>query len=271
MFVSLCNHRIQNYKLTIREKDGRYFATLPVPPVQIPALIYIRSWDDEQQYIENLGDYSDAQSYAFYHNIGRANKNTPLQGANAVIGITDYAFTAPQEIEFLRDSTGDLPIDVREGVLPKPEYLIDFTVDERYCPRCNGTRVIKDVYIDDTGKARLLSGKDKIKQQVVKALITPIGWDVSDPLYGSELSTLIGRIITEDVRLIMQTTVMNCVNHLIEVQPTTYTDEETIVAVEGMTIEDLSNGNNNEAFAVKVIVSNRLGEKIDCSVAFNLE
>lgn len=269
LFVSVCKHRIQNYKLHIVERDGRYFAKLPTVPVRIPTLIYIRSWEDERNYIAATEDYKDLQSYAFFNSLGNVSVNTPLQGANAKIGFTHYAFTAPDEIEFLKDENDEYEIDTRKGVLPTPVYLIDFTADPKYCPRCMGTSVVKDVFIDDTGKGRIITGKEKIKQQVIKALITPVGWDVADPEYGSELSSLVGRVVTDDVRIIMQTTIMNCVNHLINNQPPTYTDEETIRGLDGITIEELGNG--NDAFAVKVIVTNALGEKIDCSVAFNLE
>ncbi len=268
-FVTICNHRIQHYKLIIRVRDGRYFATIPAPAVRIPALIFIRSWDDERKYIADKPDYTKVQSYSFYNTMGEAKLDTPLQGANAAIGFRNYAFTSETEIEFLPDTHGDYEIDTRTGILPTPVYLIDYTVDPAYCPRCGGKLVVRDVYIDDTGSARLTTGKEKIKQQVIKALLTPLGWDLSDPQYGSELPTLIGKPITEDVRIIIQTTVVQCVNHLMSNTPIEYTPEETISSIDGITIEELGTG--NDAFAIKVIVSNRLGERIDCSIAFNLE
>lgn len=277
LFVTVCNHKVQNYKLTIRERDGRYFAKLPAVPVRDTAKIFIRSWEDERNYIDSVSDYTDLKTYLNFDaryddkDIDPATEQLILHGPRAIIGIRNYAFVAEDEIEFLRDEHGKLPIEVDENIVPKPVYLIDFVCDEKYCPRCSGTRVIKDIFLYPSGITRQITGAEKIKQRVVKALITPLGWDLSDPNFGSELSSMVGKIITEDIHLVLQTTVMNCVRHLIEMQPNTYSDEETIVSLDSMSIEDLSNGNNNEAFAVKVIVTNRLGERIDCSVAFSLE
>lgn len=270
-FIAKCNHKIQNYKLDIVMENGKCIARLPFPPVLSPALIYIRSWDDEREYMESIKSYEEVQSYAFYNSLGTNAKNVPPQGPNAIIGIQSYRFLDPYTIEFVADDQGKLPVDVDPDLVPKPLYLIDFTVDPKNCPRCTGTGVIKDVYIEDTGSARIMTGKDKIKQQVVKALITPLGWDLSDPSYGSELSTLIGKAVTDDIRVIMQTTIIQCVQHLITIQPADLDDDETITSVAGITIEDISAGNGHDAFAVRVLVTNRSGDTIDCSVAFNLD
>ena len=264
-FITKCDHRINNYELQIKESGSDLIAKFPCVPVRVKSNIFIRSWQDQQKYIAELASYKDAQSYILYQGDGAARIDAPINGANAKIGITNYEFISEDTIKFLDTSK----INIDKNIVPRNKYLVDFTADPLTCPKCNGTLVIRDINIDQTGKAAYVEGKDKIKQRVVKALLTPLGSSRFDELFGSELNTLIGGTITDETRITIQTTITNAINNLIADQPTSYTDEETINAIEGMTIEQ--DPSDATKLYVKVSVSNEVGEIIDCAIGFNLE
>ena len=263
-FVTTCNHQIKNYELTITGTPGNYIAKFPVPPIQLKNRIYIRSWNDEQKYLKNITSYKDVQ-----HPIYNTAIDAPVSGANAIIGITDYAFIADDTIKFLEPTAGRPTVNPDPALVPQNKYLVDFTAIPEKCPRCNGTSVIKDINVDNTGRAVYVQDGEKIKQRVLKALMTPLGTSPYDVTFGSELDSLIGQTITESLRISMQKTIVNAVQNLIDNQATELTEKERINAIQGITIDtpdaDLS------TLYVKVLVSSVAGELIDCSIGFNLK
>lgn len=269
LFVTLCKHRIRNYRLKIEQSNNEYFAKFPCNPIQAPNQIYIRSWEEEQKYLRTLKDYKEAQSYAFNIASGSKAWDAPPQGANAKIGIGGYAFVTNDTIKFNALPGTYRTIDPNPNLVPQNIYLVDFTAELKSCPLCRGTNCIVDVAIDSEGKAVYVEGGDKIKQRVVKALMQPVGSCISDPTFGSELNNMVGTMITTETRILLQTTIVNAMNNLIANQPATYTPYETINTLEGITIEAVDD--QQDAFFVKVIVSSEAGETIDCSVGFKLK
>lgn len=263
-FVTTCDHQIKNYELTILGTPGNYTAKFPVPPIQLKNRIYIRSWDDEQKYLQNIKSYKNVQRPIYNTAI-----DAPISGANAIIGITDYAFITEDTIRFLEPTPGKPTVNPDPTLIPANKYLVDFTAIPEKCPRCNGTSVIKDIHLDNTGRAAYVQGSEKIKQRVLKALMTPLGTSPYDVTFGSELDALIGQTITESLRISMQKTIVNAVQNLIDNQDIALTDKERINAIQGITIDtpdsDLS------TLYVKVLVSSVAGEIIDCSIGFNLK
>ena len=255
-FVSKCPHKIQNYVLTLYEHNGTYRAKLPCKVVPNKATTYIRTWNDEQKYIREHTSTNVQSKLISLKNI---------VGANAAIGIHDYDFVSPTEIEFHPDT-----IDM-SGLIP-PIFLINFLANPQDCPRCCGTSVIKDVTIDNLGKAVIVTGKNKIKQRVLKALMTPIGTSPFDETYGTELFTLIGTTIKEDTRIIIQKQIVDCINLLITNQDSNLTDEERIASLKGLSMDVIPSQDNSgtKTLLIHVIVANALGEQIDCAINFDL-
>lgn len=255
-FVSKCTHKIQNYRLPVYEHNGKYRAKFPCKVIPSKARIFIRTWNDEQKYIKEHTAQNIQPKLTTYSNI---------IGANAAIGITDYAFVAVDEIEF-----GENVIDF--SGFPVNVYLADFTADPADCPRCGGYGVVKDITIDNYGKVVKVSGKNKIKQRVLKALMTPLGTSPFDDTYGTELYDLVGKTITEDTRIIIQKLIVDCVTSLIRNQSADLTTSERIKSLKGITIDTANTDTNSDrVLLIKVVVTNENDEEIDCSINFNLE
>lgn len=262
-FVTPCDHRIKNYELKIVGKPGNYTAKFPAPPIQLKNRIFIRSWNDEQTYLQNIKSYKDVQSPICNNAI-----NAPINGANAIIGIVDYAFITDDTIKFLDPTDNHPTVNPDPNLIPANKYLVDFTAIPEYCPRCLGSSVVKDVNINNRGYAEYVTDGGKIKQRVLKALMTPLGASPYDVTFGSELDALIGRTITEELRISMQKTIVNAVQNLIDNQSPELTEKERINAIQGITIDTPTE--DQSTLYVKVLVSSIAGEIIDCSVGFSL-
>ena len=256
-FVSKCPHKIQNYTLPVYEHNGKYRAKFPCKVIPSKARIYIRTWNDEQKYIREHTSGNVQPKLMSYSNI---------IGANAVIGITNYEFVAKDEIEF-----GDNVIDL--SGFPANIYLADFIADPKDCPRCGGQGIVKDITIDNYGRVVTVTGKNKIKQKVLKALMTPIGTSPFDETYGTELYDLVGRVITEDTRIVVQKLIVDCITYLIKNQGAELTTAERIKSLKGITLDVIQDESKLSArvLLVKVVVTNEDNEEIDCSINFNLE
>lgn len=263
LFVTKCDHRISSHVLDIKtDTDGNNYVTFPFDIICIKNLIFIRSWNDEQLYLESIADYRDLAPYII------TNKNTQqISGANNEIGITDYEFVGKNIIKFT-PVAGHRQVDVDPNKVPKNIYLIDMYADPKNCPRCEGTGVVKDLNISSSGKLVKAVGKNKIKQRVWKALMTPLGAQPYDELFGSELNSMVGDVITDTTRIVLQKTIVNCINNLIKDQPEDLTDDERIYSLQGITIDTPEQ--DKTIFLVKVVVLSAAGEYIDCSIGFNL-
>lgn len=258
-FVTKCNHRISNYELDIKTDDlGNNYVTFPFDIICIKNMVFIRTWNDEQKYLASIQDYRD-----LVPSIITKNNTQQISGANNEIGITDYVFVDKRTIRF---SPGVVTVDT--DIVPKPRYIIDMYADSKNCPRCEATGVIKDLNIDQYGKLVKVTGKDKIKQRILKALMTPLGAQPYDPTFGSELNSMVGNIINETTRIVLQKTIVTCIDNLIQNQPVDLEDDERILTLQGITIDTPTE--DQTVFFVKVIVISYNGEYIDCSIGFNL-
>lgn len=258
-FVTKCDHRISNYELSIKtDSAGNNYVTFPFDIICIKNMVFIRTWNDEQKYLASIEDYRD-----LLPNIVTRSNSQQISGANTEIGITDYEFVDKHTIRF---APGAVSTD--STLVPKPIYLIDMYADPKNCPRCEATGVVKDININQSGKLLKVTGRDKIKQRILKALMTPLGAQPYDATFGSELNSMVGNVINDTTRIVLQKTVVNCINNLIQNQPVDLEDDERILSLQGITIDTPTD--DQTVFFVKVIVISYNGEYIDCSIGFNL-
>lgn len=84
-------------------------------------------------------------------------------------------------------------LDGSTMIVPAPDMLVSYRTKPNLCPLCLGSKNLsKDVDFDLHGRLRTLSGTDKVRQLVFKAILTEIGANEVLPDYGSTLSASIG-------------------------------------------------------------------------------
>lgn len=181
-----------------------------------------------------------------------ANPNLNLITILDVNGVSDtqlYSMTGNGITNFYINSTGTEIVFGRYAVTPSmiyPDPNPDYTPLNNYwcaytalkssCPKCLGTGSTFDITYDGAGRVITLEGHDKVKQQVIKALLTQVGANTFDENYGSQLSGAIGSKIDAYLAAQLNFSVLNCINDLIDIQNTQdLPDNERIYSVSDIT------------------------------------
>lgn len=263
-FITRCDHKISHYKLDIYGELGDYKAQFPCDIVMLKNRIFIRSYNDEMDLIHNLDDHKELSTRILTND-----SLAHISEANNLIGIHNYEFIDKRTIRFTQAEHGERTIDPNPLLVPRNIYYADFIADPAHCPRCDGSGYIKDVHVNSTGNLSYVSGKLKIRQRIIKCLITPLGSSPYNPYFGSELSGLIGNVITEDFRVVLQKTVENAIDNLIEDQPIDLDPEERIVKLITMSIDTPTT--DRTVVKLDIAVMNDLGETVDNTIGFNID
>lgn len=204
----VCNHRVQEL-LTI---DG-------ISPNFTADLTYNSNGNRDLVSILNLVEYD----------------GLCLFGVN-IPGITNWSFSADKkQIQFGTlypvDSGMEFP-DPNNAYVPANIYFCTYTTALSSCPKCRGNKNDFDMHFDNAGRIITVQGHDKVKQQIVKALLTVRGSNLFDSDYGSVLSETIGSKIDSYLAAKVQFSILECLNHLIDIQNNQgLPDDERIVSV----------------------------------------
>lgn len=127
--------------------------------------------------------------------------------------ITDFTIASDRlQILFSND------LSIVEGQVPAKRYLVDYQTKIQECPRCQGESLIGDIAVDVTGYSKVISGKDKLKQQVIKMLLTEKGNNIQLPEYGSELNTLVGGNLDQYAIVLLQKYITDTLTFLANAQ-----------------------------------------------------
>lgn len=191
--------------------------------------------------------------------------------ARKLAGITNYDFSSDgQFIEF-----GTSPVDSGmnfpnpdTSIVPVNTYWIDYVADPDNCPKCGGTGLVKDVIYGTTGDLVITVTAKKIVQRVIKALLTTIGKNITDPLYGSDLPSLIGQEIDLFTAVRIQKAVQDTVTHLIDLQTQEdLSDEETIQGISSMNV--YADDTDPSLYYLSIEVIDGKGNKIPVTFSLN--
>jgi hypothetical protein len=157
-----------------------------------------------------------------------------------VPGITNWSFSADKkQVQF-----GTLyPVDAGmefpnpdSSYIPANVYFCTYTTALDSCPKCNGIKYDFDMHFDNAGRVIVVQGHEKIRQQLVKALLTVRGSNLFDSDYGSVLSETIGNKIDSYLAARIQFSILECLNHLIDIQNNQgLPDDERIVSISDVT------------------------------------
>lgn len=270
-YINLCNHRLTSVPLTIIDNgDGTFSATLPYPAITHKAYTFIRTYNDEKAYFYDGSDYTSTLNYS-YKTVTGGMDELPEAGVIRKIGITNYEFVSPTQILFGTDAEDPTieKVVVNPDLVPQPIYLIDYAVTQEGCPLCKGQNAVQDISFDGTGEVRKSTGKEKIVERVLKALVTRYGDQPEDLLFGSGLDNLIGTELDITASATIQKAVYDTVNHLISLQAGVDLEEdETIISVQNISI--VEGENNPGLLKIKVVVKNALDEDVPCIVTLGV-
>lgn len=110
-------------------------------------------------------------------------------------------------------------LDAASHILPQPELLISYRTKADLCPLCaNSLNLTKDIEFDQHGKLRTLTGINKIKHLLFKALLTETGSNEILTEYGSTLSSAIGQKLDDYTQFLMYNAIQTTVQYILEEQ-----------------------------------------------------
>ena len=188
-------------------------------------------------------------------------------------GITNYAFsfTNTKLILFGSDSVtaGMNYPDGNPDIVPRNEILIDYATLIDGCPKCRGTGKVNDVFYEPTGDLAIVEGTNKLVQQVLKALMTNLGDNIYDPLYGSGLQSLVGEQLSIYTSIRLQQYVQDCIFHLQQLQQSqSLTPEETILRINdiGVTVDQQDPSKVN----IIIVITNGSYQEVPINLTISL-
>jgi len=79
-------------------------------------------------------------------------------------------------------------------------YTVNYAAVPKYCPKCQGLRILNDEAYTTLGKLRYIRYEDKLLQEIKKGLATHLGSNPFHTWIGTQIHTLIGtKIYNQDL------------------------------------------------------------------------
>ncbi len=229
---TLCNHRVMEF-LTIEGESPNYYADL---------------------------EYTSNKSVAVtsIYEFSRYDGITLFSAQRSLTeGVTNFSFSEDgTRIYFGTLFPVDLGMDFPDpnpDYIPEKKYLCTYVALLDNCPKCLQTKRVWDVNFDTSGRLETLEGSDKVRQQVLKALLTVKSANLMNNQYGSGLSDYIGSRIDGFLAARIHHTIIEAINLLIDEQATNsdLPDSEKVVSINNVEASQ----DPNEPRTINVIVT----------------
>lgn len=236
-----CNHRIYQL-ITIEGISPNYYTYLDYIPNQETKNVYVGQYTND----------NDIENFA-------------LQGN----GITNWHYdsTEPSKILFPYNPNM-LSVDGNKELVPEPIYVMSYYTLASNCPKCNGSHIDADIDFNQVGKIKETTGYGKVKQQLVKILLTVIGDNLYDNEYGSQISNSVGQKFTSYLTANIQYSIYRAVQHLMKIQQENLLpDNETIVELSNIKVEQTS---DVRAIKLSISVITADYQEVSTGLKFNL-
>lgn len=130
-------------------------------------------------------------------------------------------------------------LDGSTMAVPAPDMMVSYRTKPEKCPLClGGQGLTKDIDFDLHGRLRVLTGNDKVRHLVFKAVLTEVGANEILPDYGSTLSASIGQKFDTLLQMRLYNGVQQSVQFLLNEQQSqpALPLPETIVSVSNVTV-----------------------------------
>lgn len=237
-----CNHKIYQ----IIEISG-------ISPNYYTYLDYIPNKQTNGVYVGQYTNENDIETFALNIN-----------------GITNWTYDTnePTKINFPYNPNME-SVDGNKELKPQPVYVMSYFAIASNCPKCNNTHINADIDFNEIGKIKEVTGYGKVKQQLVKILLTVIGDNLYDSDYGSQISSSIGQKFTTYLSANIQYSIYKAVQHLIQIQQVNLLpDNETIVDLSNIKVEQTSDVRTLK-LSISVITADY--QEVSTSLKFNLK
>lgn len=242
-----CSHEIFAETATIQGTSPNYFSILRFPCDGSSNFVSVREFSKT----ESMNDFIYARDG--FTNWTLSTDNRQINWNTQGIGVSGSA-------SFL---------DGTSFILPQPTWILDYRTTINNCPLCTpALPVSKDIEFDPYGQIRTVSGTDKVKQQLFKALLTYLGSNSIIPDYGSTLSDGIGQKFDSFTEYSIYSSVMQAIQFLINEQAnqSNLPLNETILSASSIgAVQDLA-----DPRILKITINVKLGDFSITTVSFGM-
>lgn len=245
-----CDHKIYQL-ITISGESPNYYTYLDEIPNPTRQGVYVGKYEND----------NDIETFA-------------MQGfdglSNSLVGITNWTYDSvePTKINFPY-RTDIVSVDGNKEIKPRPVYVMSYYAMAANCPKCNNTFMESDIDFNAVGKVKEVTGYGKVKQQLVKILLTVIGDNLYDNEYGSQISSSIGQKFTAYIIANIQYSIYRAIQHLIKIQQeNNLPADETIIELSNIKVEEVK---DVRSIKLSVSVITQDYQEVSSSLKFNLK
>ncbi len=189
----VCDHQIIDEVLTVDGNTPSYYANIQYVFNEETSLIQLREFSAT----DGMTNYSYTQH-----------------------GITNWELASSRQISFNVDGISGVAsmVDGSTHINPAKEYLLSYATTLANCPKCLGTSTMYDVGFDGLGKIKEVTGREKLRQQVRKILLTKFGNNEFYETYGAKLQNLIGSKFNVRAQIMIQEYIRQALSELKSIQ-----------------------------------------------------
>jgi phage baseplate assembly protein W len=255
----ICDHRIFDEQLTLIGASPTYYAVLKFGSNLNTNAIEVREFNAT----DGLTNYS-----------------------YTINGFTNWAIsTDGRQINFNTLGIGGIGAasfaDGSSQIIPQPLYMATYQTLPQNCPLHNEAAVPptpgqpkssiplqKDINLTPQGGFDTVTGHSKVRQAVLKALLTAQGNNPFYAKYGSTMASTIGRKFDLFTQFSLQNSVQSTVNFLIQQQQQQIAIPlaETILKVSSVTV----NNDPTDHRTIKITILILVGDYTNLPIVFNL-
>lgn len=218
-----CDHKIFDETLTLQGTSPNYFSILT----------HVANGNTDAIEIREFSETNGLTNYLYLLN-GMTNWSLSSDGRQINFNSLGLGGGGTGAASFVDGST---------MIQPPKVYMATYYALDTSCPLHgpvgrNQSPIQKDIHINNQGRFSVVTGKDKVRQMVLKALLTVLGANTFRNEYGSWISNMVGQKFSLLTQFNVQQSVQDTVDLLIQqqqLQPYIPLDE-TILRVSSLSI-----------------------------------
>jgi len=251
----VCDHKIFEEQLTLRGSSPNYFAVLNFICNKNTNAMDIREWSETN----GLTNYD-------YTISGMTNWTLSNDGRQINFNSLGLGGPGSGAASFVDGCTLIQPIKMYVASY----YALDTSCPLHDLPGEQFAPIQKDVNINPQGRLVTLQGKEKVRQSVLKALLTSLGGNTFHTTYGSSLQSIIGQKFDMFAQMSIQQSVQEAVDFLIQQQQlsTFIPTDELIFRVSAVDIS--TDETDPRVVRVNVRVLTGTYEEVEISIGLSL-
>lgn len=252
----ICDHKIFDERLTIQGASPNYFAVLN----------YVSNKDSEAIEIRDFSATDGLTGYSYSLN-GVTNWSLSTDGRQINFNTLGLGGPGTGVASFVDGATLVSP----EKVYMATYYSMGTTCPLHDLPGPSFSPIQKDVNINPSGQFVTVTGADKVRQAVVKALLTAVGSNSFHSSYGAWLTNAIGQKFNVYTQFTIQQSVQDAVDFLIQQQQqaTIYIPpEELIFRVSNVNISTVEGSPTTLQVSIRVLTG--AYQEVDVSLGVSL-